>query len=35
MEQFTRNVRKIKGAADENDDVDGSCKRTLNVGSNI
>ena len=29
MALFTRNVKKIKGAAHKNGDIDGACKRTL------
>ena len=31
MVLFTHNVKKIKGAADKNGDVDGTCKQTHKV----
>ena len=33
MVLFTHNVKKAKGAAHKNDDVDGTCKQTLKVCS--
>ena len=34
MELLTNNVKKIKGAAHKNGDVDGKCKRTLMAAMN-